>query len=583
MSTLKSHQPNSLRTARRPAPAGDAGHAPRAEAQPSRGSFASSATLGLGLAGSALWWAALPPANLWPLAWIAPAPWLILVRRESMPGKRPYAALFLAGFCYWMATLHWLRLPHPATSIGWVALSLYLGIYLPVFVGLARVAVHQLRCPLIVAAPVVWTGLELAQSHLLTGFNMASLGHTQYRWIALIQLCDLWGAYGVSFLVMLVAACLASAIPLDGQELSGRRSLRPRSLGFVALAVAAVGVALFYGRVRLAGEHTRRGLRVAVIQGSIDSEIKSDPNRADFIHRHYAELSDTAVRQHRGIDLLIWPETMFRDPIRTYTEDVCPVPDDDPDNDWTKDDLQQAIATNHLRLEELATHLNVPLLLGVDSLHYGHGTMDHYNSVVLVDRSGQVTDRYDKTHPVMFGEYVPFAKRWPWLLKLTPLGSNVEAGEGARAFDVGGVRVAPNICFESLLPHVIRGQVAQLRDRGEEPDVLANLTNDGWYWGSSELDLHLICGVFRAVECRKPMVIAANTGISAVIDATGRIQRQGPRRDTDILVEDVRRDDRQSLYVRIGDWPAGMCLALTAMLPLAGGWQWWRKRRVGMG
>jgi len=93
------------------------------------------------------------------------------------------------------------------------------------------------------------------------------------------------------------------------------------------------------------------------------------------------------------------------------------------------------------------------------------------------------------------------------------------------------------------------------------------------------LDLHLICGVFRAVECRKPMVIAANTGISAVIDATGHIQRQGKRRDTDILVEEVRLDDRQSRYVRTGDWPAGVCLALTAMLPLAGGWHGWRKRQ----
>jgi len=546
---------------------------------PSPGTPAKWATLLLGLVGSTLWWASLPPVNLWPLAWIAPVPWLVLVRRETLPGKRPYRALYLAGFCYWMATLHWLRLPHPATSIGWVALSLYLGMYLPVFVGLARVAVQQLRCPLIIAAPVVWTGLELAQTHLLTGFNMASLGHSQYRWLAIIQLSDLCGAYAVTFLVMFVAACLASAIPLEPNAASGRGLLHARSIGCFALAAVAMGGALIYGHLRLVGEHARPGLKVAVIQGSIDSEIKSDPKRNDYIHRHYGELSDRAVREHQGIDLLIWPETMFRQPLLTYTEDVCPPPEVDPDRAWSKDNLRQACAENQLLLEDLALHLNVPMLLGVDSRHYGAGTVESYNSAVLVDRSGKVTDRYDKTHPVMFGEYVPLAKRWPWLLKLTPLGSNLAAGDGARAFDVRGVRVAPNICFESLLPHIIRGQVAQLRDRGEEPDVLVNLTNDGWYWGSSELDLHLICGVFRAVECRKPMVIAANTGISAVIDATGHIQRQGKRRDTDILVEEVRLDDRQSRYVRTGDWPAGVCLALTAMLPLAGGWHGWRKRQ----
>ena len=90
--------------------------------------------------------------------------------------------------------------------------------------------------------------------------------------------------------------------------------------------------------------------------------------------------------------------------------------------------------------------------------------------------------------------------------------------------------------------------------------MLVNLTNDGWFWGSSELDLHLMCGVFRAVECRKPLAIAANTGFSAVIDADGRILVQGPRRDTDVVVADVPLDTRRSPYVRFGDWGAGLCL-----------------------
>ena len=83
------------------------------------------------------------------------------------------------------------------------------------------------------------------------------------------------------------------------------------------------------------------------------------------------------------------------------------------------------------------------------------------------------------------------------------------------------------------MPHLIRHQVLELRERGEEPDVLVNLTNDGWFWGSSELDLHFMCGVFRAVECRKPLLIAANTGFSAWIDADGRVRKQGPRRSGD--------------------------------------------------
>ena len=93
---------------------------------------------------------------------------MLLIRREELAGRRPYAVLALAGFCFWLAALHFLRLPHWATSFGWVALSFYFAFYLPVFVGLSRVAVHRLRVPVILAAPIVWTGLELARGHLLT-------------------------------------------------------------------------------------------------------------------------------------------------------------------------------------------------------------------------------------------------------------------------------------------------------------------------------------------------------------------------------------------------------------------------------
>ncbi len=123
------------------------------------------------------------------------------------------------------------------------------------------------------------------------------------------------------------------------------------------------------------------------------------------------------------------------------------------------------------------------------------------------------------------------------------------------ALKVDNVCIAPDICFETLLPHFIRGQVAQLSAAGNEPDLLANLTNDGWFWGSSELDLHLMCGIFRAVECRKPLVIAANTGFSAVIDADGRVLAQGPRRETGTLVYDLALDTRRSPYVRF--WRLG--------------------------
>ena len=175
----------------------------------------------------------------------------------------------------------------------------------------------------------------------------------------------------------------------------------------------------------------------------------------------------------------------------------------------------------------------------------------------------------------MFGEYVPFAEYWPWLHRLTPLRISVSPGERPVAFEVGDIRLAPNICYETVLPHVIRRQVATLRAQGQQPDVLVNLTNDGWFRGSSELDMHLICGVFRAVECRKPLLVAANTGISAWIDADGRIVEQGGRCQTDVILAEVGPTRRGSWYVRYGDWPAGICLTACVVFAIIG----WRDRR----
>ncbi len=137
------------------------------------------------------------------------------------------------------------------------------------------------------------------------------------------------------------------------------------------------------------------------------------------------------------------------------------------------------------------------------------------------------------------------------------------------------MRIAPNICYENTIPHLIRGHVSELRARNEEPDLLINLTNDGWFFGSTELDLHLACAVFRAVECRKPFLIAANTGFSAAIDANGVIQNQARRRETDLLVVTPELDSRRSPYLTLGDLPAWGCLALTlglAGVALVGRW-----------
>jgi apolipoprotein N-acyltransferase len=535
-------------------------------------------TLGIALGGSLMMWAALPhpllPQFLGWLGWIAPVPWLLLVRGEVLPGRRPYRALWLAGFAFWLAAVYWLILPHPATSLGWLALSAYLACYLPVFISLSRVAVHRIGVPLWLAAPVVWTGLELARAHLLTGFLMASLAHSQVHWTPIIQICDLVGEYGVDFLIMTVAASVTCLL------------LPPRQMWSVAPAVLLLSATLYYGHVRLDESQIHAAdaatVRIALIQGNSLAEWKSDRSREHDIMNEYRRLSERAVatareRDGRSIDLVVWPETMFRTPLISFDPGYN-LPADAP---RTKEEIA---GYGPQDLSSLTARLNTPVLVGIDRVHFRSAAEPggdppparRYNSAVLVNRDGKIVDTYDKTHRVMFGEYIPFAEYFPFLYRLTPLTGGIDAGAEPVVFELNDRFYAPNICYETVIPHVIRRQASTLVDGSIPADVLINMTNDAWYWGSSELDQHLACGVFRAVETRRPLAIAANGGISAWIDHFGRVRAQSPRQKPDIILADVERSTMRSMYARYGDWLAGTCLACCLAIIVAG---WYLRKR----
>lgn len=557
------------------------------------------------LSGLALW-AAFPPLD-WPwLAWLAPLPWLWLVRLELLPGKRAYLAIWLGAFVHWLLMLQGIRLAHPALYAGWLALAAYVAVYIPVFVGLTRVAVHRLRWPLALAAPVVWTGLELLKGHLLTGFSMGLLGHTQANFPWLLQAADLAGAYAVSFLVMLVAATIAELAFALQPSLLGRAvppgknhadpvrgTTRPPWIATAICLVLLIGFGL-YARHRLTEpkpDEAKASLRVALIQGSLDTVLdgsyEEQQARVERTFQQYGEITRSALEKHEGIQLVLWPESMFAIP-EVLGVDLAQTPGGGGNADDYRASLrahQQSFLRN---AQDAARMLNpsrrgsesekpiepVWFLCGSTTLDYSTVPMKVYNSALLIDGEGRIADRYYKTHPVMFGEYIPFGDWFPWIYSLTPMAGGLSIGEGPTVFQIAGLRLCPNICFENTVPHLIRGQVAKLSAEGKAPDLLVNDSNDGWFKGSSMLDLHLRCAVFRCVENRKPMLVAANTGFSAWIDGNGVIRAQGPRRQPQAIVVDARPDGRRSLYTYWGDLPAGACLLVCIGLAVWG----WRTR-----
>jgi apolipoprotein N-acyltransferase len=566
-------------------------------------------TLALALAGALAMFLVQPPADWWLLAWLAPLPWLAVVQAERFSAVHPWRSLWVGGFCHWLAAIHWLRLPHPATSIGWVALSAYLACYLPLFVAIARRLVHGWRWPLVVAAPVAWMACEQLRGSVLGGFTFGGLGHTQWRWTTLIQLADCLGAVGVGGVVMTVAAGVASvvaaAVSPDRREASGRsNSLRTALLSSLT-AVAVLVVTLGYGGWRLREAPRPEGppLDVLLVQGSIDTELKHDPEAAGDVARHYDQLTMSALGKEASAmagellrsrpDLIAWPETMWRwglleiDPDEVLPESVvdqtlagreASESTDTPTRPASAADRQAACrrALEEERLALLATfaqRYGTHWLVGLDKQvitpQVPSGARN-YNCGLFLAADGSPLACYSKQHPVMFGEYIPLAERFPWLYRLTPLPAGLTAGTEPVAVTIAGRRVAVNICYETALPEAVRLLVLALARAGGRPDLIVNLTNDGWFWGSSELDMHLTAAIFRAVEVRTPIVIAANTGFSASIDGSGRLLARGPRRATGTLRVGVRPDGRTSPWLTWGSLPLGACVTVAAVALLSG-------------
>ena len=536
----------------------------------------------LALGGAAAMFLIQPPADLWPLAWLAPLPWLRLAQAPDLPGRRPWRVMWVAGFMHWLATIHWLRLPHPATAIGWVALSAYLAAYVPLFVWIARRLVNRWGWPLVAAAPVAWMACEHLRGTLLGGFTFGGLGHTQWRWTALIQCADAAGAVGVSGIVMAAAAGIAAVVP-------DRRSTRRRpAFAEGACAAAVVVFAVVYGQWRIATAPVPGGesFEVLLVQGSIDTELKHDPDAAADVARHYDDVTmrGLAVDSERPPDLVVWPETMWRvglleiDAAAVFSEAeieaaLGPIAESPAESPADRQRRYRELLERQ-RLDAIAPFaarygttwlvgLDRQRLLSTDPLRW-----ESFNAAVFLDATGKPLACYDKMHPVMFGEYVPFADRFPFLYRLTPLPGGLTAGRSPVALDIAGHRVAPTICYETALPEAVRMIVRSLEATGERPDVIVNLTNDGWFWGSSELDMHLVASVFRAVEVRTPVVIAANTGFSAAIDGCGRLLVRGPRREPEPLRVRVRPDGRRSPWLVAGSAVAGACLAVAGAVLL---------------
>ena len=514
------------------------------------------------MATAALLYLSFFPANLGWLGWIAIVPLLAVIVRP--PPARMYWSVWLGGMTFGLAALQWVRLASEPMFFCWIGLALLISAHFLVFVWLTRRLTLRAGWPLALAAPAVWTALEFGRAHLGIGFPWYYLGHSQHEALAVIQIADIFGAYGVSFLVMLVNVAIFSA----GQALlpvlaAKHGAITAKAVAYKAFVPAIVALALWvgaliYGFWRLGQTDFQQGPRLALLQGNMPQYIRNDKDEWKRMAEHFGGLARQAADSRP--DLIVWSETScYFDWMRI--DPNCP-------KDAITPDWRQWHEESPLFLREI-TYNGIPTLLGVSaSCLEADGKRHKYNAALLVDGDARAHNRYDKIYRIPFGEYIPWENTIPIMKWLSPYDEEnqygITPGKEFTSFTIPrtGYRFGVLICYEDSVPHLAPDYL-----RGSEPpDFFVNISNDGWFKGSSEHEQHLVAARFRAIECRRALARSVNMGISAVIDGNGRLVAMpgptwGQSKDVaTVVTAAVPLDKRWSLYVFWGDVLAWACV-----------------------
>jgi apolipoprotein N-acyltransferase len=456
----------------------------------------------------------------------------------------------LAGFVAFVGIMSWVvtamheygRMPLLASyPVMWL-LTAYLGLYVGIYASVHAWLLARLPQAHRLASPCAWVTLEFLRGHVLSGLPWMLLGYSQYRWLPIIQIADMTGVYGVSWLIVLVNLALADLVRWRWCAIARKP---PPALVWKTpvMALLLLLAALIYGQNALSRmEHANDQPTVAIglVQPNIDQAHKWDQAyRRDTMER-YARLT---ARAAVGTDLVVWPEAatpFFFEEEPLYRSEVT----------------------------ALARRYRVALLFGSPALRrYPDGRPYLLNSAYLLSPDGQILGRYDKRHLVPFGEYIPLHSSLLFFLdKLVEGIGDFEAGTDATVLTppvrAGSpqLRLSTVICYEVIFPDLVREFVAQ------GATLMVTITNDAWFGHSAAPYQHFAMAVFRAVENRISVARAANTGISGLIDPAGHILKATPIFTEQAVTGELPLRWMRSLYTQYGDVFAYACAIITCLI-----------------
>jgi len=482
-------------------------------------------SLGLAALSGLLLAGALPALDWGWLAWVGLLPFLSLFpfrsKRAAFGHALVLGACYLGGMAYWIIVFAAHLIGPALSTLGWALVTTYQAFYIGVWAAGAQwLCARPSPWAFRLGAPALWAVVEWWRQSGALGLGWGDLAYTQHLALPVLQVTKLSGIWGLAFLIVLVNVALAE-------------TLKVRRIGpFAGVTAGMVALALAYGTLTIRAERLRPTFVAAALQGNIVQDVPQDPAYVERVMQTFTAQSREAAAH--GATLVVWPETAYPG----YLE---------PD---TALEPRARVAAEAVRLRQAA-------LIG--GIEYDAGQHKNANSLFVMNTQGQVTGSYQKRQLVPFGEFTP-GRRWmPFLESLHVTTFDMKAGEDTQALLDGGPGVGPlaaTICFESSYPRFLREQVA--RGAG----LLVVSTDDAWFGRTAAARQHAAIAAVRAAETDRYLVRSAATGVSQIIDPSGRVVAEAGLFRPAVVWGRIESRRTVTPFVRWGDWFVGFCALL---------------------
>jgi len=477
-------------------------------------------------------------------AWFSLVPMLFALK--SLPPRNAFYMGLTTGVVHYLTLLYWLipmmetygHIPLWLGSCFIFLLALYLGFYVAIFSAiLKRFCIQPLSVFFLI--PVLTVSLEYLRSILFSGFPWGLFGYSQYSRLSLIQISDITGVYGISFMIALVnGAFFVILLNLTKGRWQNSLVSRKAAAGSAVLTALMLAAVILYGNQRIktidelqSGSPTAK---ISVIQGNIDQSKKWENSYQQTTVDKYIRLSLSTSSE--SPELIVWPET------------ATPF---------------YFLSRYHLyltrQIQEGIKRSGAFFLVGSPSYERTDYKIEYYNSAYLLNPKGDSTGKYNKVHLVPYGEYIPLKKWFPFLGKLVAQVGDFKPGKKGSTLTWGENRIGIQICFEVIFPDLARAMAKN------QAALFVNLTNDAWFGTSSGPYQHFSMTIFRSVENKRALVRSANTGISGFIDPCGRILSTTPLSTEAALTQTVPFMKTETVYMIVGDLFALVCLVLASL------------------